>query len=181
MNKTQARRAWGEAYGNWYWAKRHQNLPEGFAYGKTKAERVALILDIRKYRTLMRTAPPEQDDNSNTIYRDTDADEFLRLCKGEERYYYDFDALRPPEWKQYDTSQDAWYFGVWVNIAKRMIFSYAEGDRTLVICPDDEHLRAELKHMAEFYGDPPPAFVCYSEPEPGKWVREEVFDERPKI
>jgi hypothetical protein len=186
MNKTEARRKWGEAYGNWYWANRHRNNPAAAWAQKTKAESVALILDIRKYRQLMRTAPAEQDEHGNTIYRDEDADKFLKIrtvARGtDERYRYDFNYLTPSKgWKQYDTNQDAWYFGIWVNIAERMVFSYAEGDRTLVVYPDDEHLRDGLEHMAEFYGPPPPAFICFSEPEPGKWVREEIYDERPTI
>ena len=59
MNKTEARRKWGEAYGNWYWANRHRNDPDGEWVQKSKPERVALILDIRKYRELMKTAPPD--------------------------------------------------------------------------------------------------------------------------
>jgi ABC-type transport system substrate-binding protein len=58
-------------------------------------------------------------------------------------------------WKQYDTSQDAWYFGVWVHPEKRVIITYAEGDITVVRCPTNESYHAELKSMAEFYGPPP--------------------------
>jgi hypothetical protein len=182
MNKTEARRKWGEAYGNWYWANRHKGHPEYCGANHTKAERVAMILDIRKYRVLMRTAAPEMDERGNTIYRNEDADKFLGIrSQRDGRYYYDFKALTPPAWQQYDTKEDAWYFGVWVNITARMVFSYAEGDRTLVVCPDDEHLRAEFKDMADFYGDPPPAFICFSESAPGQWAREEVYDTRPAI
>jgi hypothetical protein len=185
MNKTEARRLWGEAYGNWYWANRHKGHPEFIGGSHTKAERVAFILDMRRYRILMRTAPPEQDKLGNTIYRDEDADKFLKIPTvqrgSDERYRYDFNYLKPPAWAQYDTDQDAWYFGIWVNTAERMVFTYAEGDRSLTICPDDEHLRAELKHMADFYGPPPPAFICYSEPSPGQWTREEVYDTRPSV
>lgn len=62
-------------------------------------------------------------------------------------------------WAQYDTDQDAEYFGVWVNVEKRMTLTYAEGDVTLVYCPTVESFRAEMKDAARFYGPPPPAFI----------------------
>lgn len=42
MDRTAARRKWGEAYEAWYWAKRHKY---------EQAEIVAHILEYRKYRT----------------------------------------------------------------------------------------------------------------------------------
>ncbi|MFX7764135.1 hypothetical protein ABTK05_20975, partial [Acinetobacter baumannii] len=54
--------------------------------------------------------------------------------------------------------QDASYFGCWVNIERRMTMCYAEGDRTLVVCPNEESLKAELADMEKFYGPPPAAF-----------------------
>jgi hypothetical protein len=84
----------------------------------------------------------------------------LGLHQGE-RYFYDFEVCTPAEgWKQYDTDQDASYFGVWVQMESRWILTFAEGDVSLVQCPTVETFRAELANMAEFYGDPPPAFVC---------------------
>jgi hypothetical protein len=71
-----------------------------------------------------------------------------------ERYRWDFDEkLTAAGWEQYDTDQDAWYFGVWVNKKTLQIRSYAEGDITLVTCPDVEHFNAEIKSMNEFYGE----------------------------
>jgi hypothetical protein len=94
-----------------------------------------------------------------------------------ERYHWDFDVCTKEKgWKQYDTKQDAWYFGIWVHPEKRLIFTYAEGDTTLVKCPTEESYHAELKNMAEFYGPPPPAFVTYDLPS-GK--RTEFYDTRP--
>ncbi|GAJ18870.1 unnamed protein product, partial [marine sediment metagenome] len=69
-----------------------------------------------------------------------------------ERYRWDFDDKdRAAGWEQYDTSQDAWYFGVWVNKKLLQIRTYAEGDLTLVKCPDAAHFNAEIKSMNEFY------------------------------
>ena len=78
---------------------------------------------------------------------------------GQPESRYHFDTGRCADWNQYDTSQDAWYFGIWVDVSGRTILTYAEGDVTVVECPTVESFAAELSHMAEFYGDPPPAFV----------------------
>ena len=63
-------------------------------------------------------------------------------------------------WEQYDTEQDAWYFGVWVHADERLTFTYCEGDWSLVQCPTEESFRAELADMARVYGSPPPALVA---------------------
>ncbi len=80
-----------------------------------------------------------------------------------DRYKYDLGNCSAERgWVQYDTKEDAWYFGVWVHPKKRHIFTYAEGDLGLTICPTTESYKAELASMAEFYGDPPPAFTAIS-------------------
>lgn len=77
-----------------------------------------------------------------------------------ERYIFDFEKCTPSKgWKQYDTSQDAWYFGVWVHEKRRLILTYAEGDITIERCKTDENYHETLKHMAEFYGPPPPMAI----------------------
>jgi len=97
----------------------------------------------------------------------------------DDRYKFDFEYCRPVDgWKQYDTDQDAHYFGVWVHIEQRLILTYAEGDLSVVFCHNDEQLRAELDHMADFYGDPPPAFVAF---DLENNTETHVYDERPKI
>ena len=58
-------------------------------------------------------------------------------------------------WQQWDTDQDAWYYGVWVNFARRMIVSYAEGDLYIQISLDDGSYRAELASLREFHGEAP--------------------------
>ena len=98
-----------------------------------------------------------------------------------ERYFYDFGACtRDKGWAQYDTTQDASYFGVWVNIEQRAVFTFAEGDISLVLCPTRKSFKAELEHMAFFYGEPPPAFMAYSEND-GVVTRTEVYDTRPSV
>lgn len=100
---------------------------------------------------------------------------FPMFIGSQERYRFDF-ALLPQGWKQYDTYQDAWYFGVWVHTEKRLVLTFAEGDLTLVTCPTIDGLRAELASMAEFYGDPPPAFVSI-----GADGITNHYDERPSV
>ena len=73
-----------------------------------------------------------------------------------DRYYYDFDRCKG--WKQFDTDQDAWYFGVWVNTITWEILTFAEGDETLITCFTEEGYHAELADMSKFYGKAPPAF-----------------------
>ena len=170
MDRSEARRKRGEAYGSWYWAKR---------WNKPQAEVVAHILEYRKYRAIWKTAPHEVNERGNSIYRDSDADQRVG-GRGQDRYFYDFGRLQG--WKQFDTQQDASYFGVWVNLAERKTFTYCEGDRTLVECPDDDHLKAELDDMVRFYGAPPPAFIAFEgDKTTGKWTRTKYYDERPTI
>lgn len=82
----------------------------------------------------------------------------LNELAGGARYVWD-EALLRDGWEQYDTEDDASYFGVWVHLADRSIFTFAEGDILLVVCRTDEAFEAELDHMAAFYGKPPPAFT----------------------
>lgn len=95
-----------------------------------------------------------------------------------DRYHYDLKiCTREKGWKQYDTTQDAHYFGVWVHPELQLIFTYAEGDTSLVKCASKESYHAELKYMAEFYGPPPPAFIVLSMK---KKLETHVFDPRPE-
>lgn len=77
-----------------------------------------------------------------------------------DRYFFDTLAWAPgAAWQQWDTSSDAWYFGVWVNPQTREILTYAEGDVSLSIFADAQAFAAEIDRMAEFHGAPPPAIV----------------------
>ena len=93
-----------------------------------------------------------------------------------DRYHYDFKACLPRDgWQQYDTKQDAPYFGIWVNAERRQVLTFAEGDETLEEFADDISFNRALKSMAEFYGPPPAAFTVVDED--GKATR--YCDERP--
>jgi hypothetical protein len=96
-----------------------------------------------------------------------------------DRYFFDMAMCRSENgWKQYDTNQDAWYFGIWVNLSERQIVTYAEGDLDVEDCADDAALAAKLKEMEECYGDPPPAFksICTTTGQ-----ATEFYDTRPAV
>jgi len=110
----------------------------------------------------------EINERGNEIIRGSDF--------GGDRYRYDFKICTTEKgWRQFDTDQDAHYFGVWVNMEKRQTFTYCEGDTVLVICPTAESFAAELDSMHEFYGPPPPMATAISMD--GKVT--EFYDERP--
>jgi len=76
----------------------------------------------------------------------------------EDRYFFDFKLSK--NWKQYDTDQDAHYFGTWVNIYTLQVLAYCEGDVILSTAKTQETFKAELDSMAEYYGKAPPAFTA---------------------
>ncbi len=124
--------------------------------------------EIREGSDNVNSSKPEVNQRGNAVFRS---------FRQTERYQFDFKlCTREKGWKQYDTSQDAWYFGVWVHPEKRVIITYAEGDVTVVKCSTDESYHAELKSMAEFYGPPPPAFIVI---DPVKHQVTNVYDVRP--
>lgn len=70
------------------------------------------------------------------------------------RYFFDERVTRQGAgWQQWDTSQDASYFGVWVHRDLRQILTFAEGDITVVECLDDERFKAEIESMERLYLD----------------------------
>lgn len=111
-----------------------------------------------------------QNHDTKAIYRDFDGDG--------DRYQFDFDMCKGPDWQQYDTDQDAWYFGVWVNLKERKIVTYCEGDIDIVFLLTDTAMQQELIEMANFYGDPPPAFVVFDYL---KGTVTNIYDERPTM
>lgn len=161
-----------------------------WGYSKGEIDKEQVRREIRRAASLARMvpwAPPERNARGNDIYRDDLADEMVGIeCEDRcnwSRYVYD-QSEKMSGWQQYDTSQDASYFGVWVNTEKLQTFTFCEGDRTFVQCPDVEHLRAELEDMGRCYGPTPPAFVAFSV-EPGTQNRvvdkTEIYDPRPTV
>lgn len=54
------------------------------------------------------------------------------------RYMFDFKLISKAGWVQLDTTQDASYYGNWVNRQLRKIINYAEGDYTETTYTTDE-------------------------------------------
>ena len=115
--------------------------------------------------------PDNTNERGNLIWR---AGPFCNA----ERYQFDFDLCESGNgWKQYDTENDASYFGVWVHLERRLVVTFCEGDVTILRAPDNDHLRAELAAMGEFYGEAPPAFVVFDQ----DGTRTNVYDPRPEV
>ncbi|MFB0777725.1 hypothetical protein [Aeromonas salmonicida] len=93
-----------------------------------------------------------------------------------DRYYYDR-MLLAQGWQQYDTDQDAWYFGIWINTEKLETFTYAEGDINHVIAPNVEVFRAELARLYQYHPQAP-AFISI-DPEAGVVTRH--FEAKPEV
>ena len=75
-------------------------------------------------------------------------DEF---CPGD-RYRYDFHLCSTANgWAQFDTGQDAHYFGNWLNPFLRMFFSYVEGDTTTIVCDTDEEFVDLVRDQIGWY------------------------------
>ncbi len=78
----------------------------------------------------------------------------VHRSRSADRYRFDFDAdFRAAGWLQFDTNQDASYYGVWVNPKLLRTLSYCEGDVYLVLCPDAQHYNAEIEAACKFHGE----------------------------
>ena len=65
-----------------------------------------------------------------------------------DRYIFDFEyCSKKTGFQQYDTTQDAWYFGTWVNIKELSTVTYAEGDVTVKLLKDAQAMKEELERM----------------------------------
>ncbi|MCW0504513.1 hypothetical protein [Aeromonas piscicola] len=93
-----------------------------------------------------------------------------------DRYYYDR-MLLAQGWQQYDTEEDAWYFGIWINTEKLETFTYAEGDTNLVTAPNVEAFRAELARLYQYHPQAP-AFISI-DPKAGVVTRH--FEAKPEV
>ena len=69
-----------------------------------------------------------------------------------DRYAFDFDMCKPSKgYAQLDTSEDASYFGNWVNFKEYKIVSYCEGDVSIETCENKEEFKELLKKTVDFY------------------------------
>jgi len=70
-----------------------------------------------------------------------------------ERYYFD-NKCRPSDgWCQFDTRQDASYFGQWTNPLTLEFISFCEGDCTRIHCEDAAEYTAYMQETIAFYED----------------------------
>lgn len=95
---------------------------------------------------------PEKNRRGNDIYH-----RWLPV----NRYFFDR-ILMNKGFKQFDTAQDASYFGVWVSPEQLCSVSYVEGDVIVVCCQDKEHYNAEIKACIDCY-EPGTIAVCIDE------------------
>ncbi|HHQ4483277.1 TPA: hypothetical protein ACSP1H_003821 [Aeromonas veronii] len=93
-----------------------------------------------------------------------------------DRYHYDR-TLLAQGWQQYDTEEDAWYFGIWIHTEKLETFTYAEGDTSHVIAPNVEAFRTELARLYLHYPQAP-TFISI-DPEAG--VVTPHFETKPEV
>ncbi len=69
-----------------------------------------------------------------------------------DRYVFDFGHCGGnSDWYQYDTKEDASYFGNWVNPVTLETVSYAEGDVCLTRCASPEDYAREIGEMDNFF------------------------------
>jgi hypothetical protein len=69
-----------------------------------------------------------------------------------DRYVVDFATdFQSEGWRQFDTDQDAAYFGVWLNPRTFQVLQYAEGDWQLIDCHDRDRYRGEVERLIDFY------------------------------
>ena len=101
-----------------------------------------LVEKIRSERAIDYATPATED--GCTIYNWS--------CDSE-RYVVDFaDDFTTEGWKQFDTDQDAHYFGVWINPQTFQVLTYAEGDWTVTDCHNRDRYRREIERLIEFHG-----------------------------
>lgn len=86
----------------------------------------------------------------NTVLMNEEADAQLGFVRGGARAYER--RLTQCGWQVYRTLHDAWYFGVFVDVAGMQIMAYSDGERQLVVCLNEDSFQSELLSMAEFYG-----------------------------
>lgn len=97
------------------------------------------------------------ENNSGTVtVEEKPGKKIYRWFADSERYYIDFaDDYKEHGLIQYNTNQDAPYFGVWISPTKMLTLTYCEGDWTLVQCSDPISFNSEVDSIVEFYEEAP--------------------------
>ena len=69
-----------------------------------------------------------------------------------DRYVFDFNYCNSKKgFAQLDTTEDASYFGNWINFKSLELISYCEGDITINKCDDKEEFKKELLRTVTWY------------------------------
>lgn len=100
---------------------------------------------LRHLKRAIKTAPFEVNRRGNRVdrsFRQTGSYEFAH-------------KLPAQGFQQYPTDQDAAWFGVWVNVTDRKVFTFAEGDCIMVSCATQAGFIKEMEHLKSCYGTPP--------------------------
>ncbi len=134
LNVTQTKEALALTCGNYHWWGRQLS----------ELQRDRLVTSIRLLENHTAQAKPERTSSGAIINRS-----FIENGTTESTAH-----LRPYQqgWIHYPTSQDAWYYGIWINPERLQTLSYTEQDVAHVICENPDQFRGELKAMALFHG-----------------------------
>lgn len=114
---------------------------------------------VKQIEEWLRRKPAERTRLNHKIHR-----AFLQT----HRYVVDFaEDFNTEGWQQFDTSQDAHYFGFWVNPVKLITLTYAEGDWSLVVCENIEQYNKEIQSAIDFYEE---GFIAITYGDEGRTV-----------
>ena len=151
MTKYELEKKIGEMYADLYWFRRNPQ------WWHDKGEN----LNVERHQILITQYAYMLDHGDYQPELNSRGNEIERSFRPTERYEFDVCLKKRDGWTQYDTNQDAPYFGVWVNSRLRQTFTYCEGDHILVKCPTEESFQAEIEDMNRCYGPPSPAWKVY--------------------
>jgi hypothetical protein len=73
------------------------------------------------------------------------------FLEGGDRYKFDLELCPASRgWAQWDTTQDASYYGTWVNPFRLTIVNFAEGDVTITRCETEAEFKDEARKLADW-------------------------------
>lgn len=133
----------------------HGGVPEWQVTGPRVSEVLAWakgLVASRQQTPAPEVAPGPQHSHVNAqgcqVFRDENAQQKLMewgypMMRGS-RYPFD-EHLKG--WEQFDTDQDAPYYGIWTSVDRMAVVHYTEGDVTLVVAPDADSFKAEVRSL----------------------------------
>ena len=69
-----------------------------------------------------------------------------------DRYTFDYGICNYKKgFAQIDTTEDASYFGNWINFKNMELLTYCEGDLTVIKCDDVEEFKQQLLKVVSWY------------------------------